>query len=1039
MLALRRRGRRAGFTGIEVMAAVSILTSLASQGGGVFLNVQNKAAQTQCATQLQQIFLAMRMQADDNDGKLPMAWFFLNQDDPRNICNVVAGADTSLRKLFICPGAPEVWQKLALANERANRPDMLLSGHTLGQSFRVEGGTFTEVSVKLPTWAATDCAATLTLRRRGPQGEVIATRRAENVGDNSWQALTFASQPAGQYLIEISDPKGTIGWWTHTDDLLAGGQPYADGVALPQGDRTIRVTGERLLGEATFEARLDDDCLSLSVSLKPEFGSPRSFPLHWVLPWKRDGYDVSRESVPFTRFFTDRQRYMPTEQLKRSDIGMHLTLDAAKWLEAEGTGDHDLRLEANGLWFDADTEPEDLTLRFRTREYRAPDGADQTGFSLAVLPRSDSVPQDWPAFETPDPALTRDVNRLFYERAFTYPGAPGPAPWLEWTALMRFWHGGPAHEDAVAQLPGVEIDEEGYVYTWGGEPGWPFPDPKTYDTRHFDTNARFILACWRYACWTHDAELLRSQAERVRRAMNYQLTTLKGEDGLIVAASKDVTGKHRGVGNNYWDIQPFGHLDAYANAVYYASLAAMAEIEEFLDAAGGVDTPSPRRSPAEYRRLTVRAKEAYNRAFWEEEHGRYIGCIDIDGKRHDYGFTFVNLEAMAYGLASEEQAKRIYRWMETEPTSTGQPDAYTAYVFAPRANTIHNPTWDQQTGVSKEPGPVEPWWFFGWLGTPYGSVQCQDGGAILYTSFFDLMARTKLLGADNAWQRWTEILARYREPDRLCGGGPLYRGENPQRVNPGAVGVDIPFPESGLVPTWFVYGVAGLSPSAVGLEIRPSLPRALPWLIVRNVQYRGLTLDVRVTPTSAQLTSTTPGHRFTWEQTFPESCGCCFVEPPTGGFPEKPTSPEWIWAPPAAQEQETVHLRREFELSRKPSRADVAIAVDNSYTLCVNGVEVGKGEGWSVAARWDVTTFLQKGRNVIAVEARNAGGPAGVLARLTAKFGGKTTRIDSNTSWRASREAPPDWTQAAFDDSAWDPAASLGSPPVGPWGAVELK
>jgi hypothetical protein len=714
-------------------------------------------------------------------------------------------------------------------------------------------------------------------------------------------------------------------------------------------------------------------------------------------------------------------------------------LDGEKWLEAEGTDSYDLRLEANGLWFDADTEPEDLTLRFRTREYRTPDGVDQTAFALTVLPRRDSVPQDWPAFVTPDPALTEDLNRFFYERAFTYPGAPGPAPWLEWTALLRFWYAGPAHDGAVAQLPGIVIDDEGYVYTWGGERGWPFPDPKTYDTRHFDTNARFVLACWRYACWTHDAALLRSQAERLRRAMNYQLTTLQGEDGLIVAASKDVTGKHRGVGNNYWDILPFGHLDAYANAVYYASLGAMAEIEELLEAAGGIDTKSPRREPAEYRRLAERTKEAYNRAFWDEERGRYIGCIDVDGKRHDYGFTFVNLEAMAYGLASEEQAKRIYHWMETEPTSAGKADTYSAYVFAPRANTIHNPTWDQQTGASKEPGPVEPWWFFGWLGTPYGNVQCQDGGAIFYTSFFDLMARTKLLGADNAWQRWTEILARYREPDRLCGGGPLYHGENPQRVNPGAVGVDIPFPESGLVPTWFVYGVAGLDPTVAGLEITPNLPRALPWLVVRNVQYRGLTLDVRVTRTSARLTSKTPGHRFTWEQTFPEGGSCCFVGPPVGGFPEKPTSPEWIWAPPAAQEEETVYLRRTFDLPAKPSRAEVVIAVDNSYTLYVNGVEVGKGEGWSVPARWDLTMILQKGRNVIAVQAQNAGGPAGVIARLTAKTGGKTILINSNTSWRASRSAPPDWTQAAFDDATWEPAVSFGPPPVSPWGAVKLQ
>lgn len=780
-----------------------------------------------------------------------------------------------------------VVEPLRLGNESANRPDMLLPGHTLGQSFRVDVGTFTEIGIKMPTWGLTGSAGTLTLRRGGPGGEVIASRRAENIVDNAWEFLRFSPQPAGQYLVEISDPEGTVGWWSHSDDVFPCGEAYADG--LPQGpaDRTIRVVGRRELGEAAFEVELEGRSLVLRVDAMGAIGNA-SRTLHWVLAWDREGYDVSANAVPFTRFFTDLQRYMPIEQLKRSDIGMHLTLDGREWIEAEGTDNYDLCFEAKGLSLDADTEPNELTLRLRTTAEALEHQAQRTEFSVRVLPRRDTVPHDWPSFMTPDRGLTADLNRFFWERAFSYPAAGGPAPWLEWTALMRFWHGGPAFEGAVRQLSEIVVDDEGYVYTWGSERGWPFPDPKKYDTRHFDTNARFILACWRYLCWTHDFEFLRSQAERIRRAMKYQLTTLEGEDGLIVTASKDVTGRHQGVGNNYWDILPFGHLDAFANIVFYASLRAMADIEAFVDECGGIDTVSPRRSPAEYRRLAERTKAAYNEAFWDEEKGRYIGCIDIDGKRHDYGFTFVNLEAMAYGLATKEQAKRIYHWMETEPTSTGKPDTYSAYVFAPRSTTIHNPMWDPKTGKSIEPGPIDPWWHFGWHGTPYGDVQCQDGGAILYTSFYDLMARTQLLGAENAWQRWSEILARYREPDRLCGGGPLCRGENPQRVNPGAVGVDIPFPESGLVPTWFLYGLAGVSATPEGLHIQPKLPKALPWLKVRNVQYRGLTFDIRVTRTSTSIVSKTPGCRIRWARTFPEGGGCLFVCPaaPSKGLPK---------------------------------------------------------------------------------------------------------------------------------------------------------
>ena len=134
---------------------------------------------------------------------------------------------------------------------------------------------------------------------------------------------------------------------------------------------------------------------------------------------------------------------------------------------------------------------------------------------------------------------------------------------------------------------------------------------------------------------------------------------------------------------------------------------------------------------------------------------------------------------------------------------------------------------------------------FGWRGTAW-EEQCQDGGAILYTSYYDLMNRRRFFGADNAWQRFSEILTRYRDPDRLCGGPPLFRGEHPQQLNPGSVGADIPFPESGLVPCWFVFGVVGAQVDAAGLHIKPALPQALGRAGVRNLAWAGQTWTITV-------------------------------------------------------------------------------------------------------------------------------------------------------------------------------------------------
>ncbi len=163
--------------------------------------------------------------------------------------------------------------------------------------------------------------------------------------------------------------------------------------------------------------------------------------------------------------------------------------------------------------------------------------------------------------------------------------------------------------------------------------------------------------------------------------------------------------------------------------------------------------------------------------------------------------------------------------------------------MAPRSLAIHNPR------KSDPQIPKPSWWFFGWPGTEFDG-QCQTGGAILYVSFYDLMARLSYLGPDNALARYRAILDRYAEPDRLSGGSPLYRGEKTQGGPGGAagsVGVEGEFPESGLVPCFMLHGIMGLEPSACGLVIHPRLPSSIQWVRCRNVTYGGelYTFEVR--------------------------------------------------------------------------------------------------------------------------------------------------------------------------------------------------
>lgn len=766
---------------------------------------------------------------------------------------------------------PEFWQttpetKITVSGSRANitnlqmraytpitnagdidLPDRLEPGHTLSQTFSIPPGvTFNSASAKIPTWNKNNSGVTLSLYK---DDLLLASRRIRNAKDNAWQAIT-TPMPCGKgtYKLEISEPVGEVGWWSSSSSELPTGKAQADGKAV-QGSRDIRIDGYKMNGTGQIHLALDGSVLRVQAELTPAKGTTlKTLPWRWNTSWTANGYDCSpKAGVVFSRFFSDNQRYIPVQQLKRRKSDGGIAFNGCKWIEMDGTHDADLVLSSSDIHMHWELSPRQMSIRFDT-PVKEESGILKSEWTLMVKSPDGMVPDEFPHFSCSDPKLEQDLNTFWWERAFSYPSpASGAAEWFEWMALTRGWFAGPQRDGETRALLDVPLTNEGYVHTWGGTVGWPLV--RNRDTRHFDTNARFILACWRHYLWTGDKEFLEKQADRLRSAMYYQLEILHGKDGLIV--TPDVkTGRHQDLSDNYWDVLPFGHLDAYANIAYYGSLSAMEQMQKALG-----ETPL-----VNYAALRDKAHERYDEVFWNNDAGRYVGCVDIDGIKHDYGFTFVNLEALYYGLGDAEKAKRIYKWMETEPTSSGKADTYSQWIFAPRTNTIHNPMWRDDAPADERKNKAKPWWTFWWKGTRYGA-QCQDGGAILYTSFFDLMNRTHYQGADNAWERFMEILSRYRMPDKLCGGSPLYRGEKPQQEDAGSIGVDMPFPESGLVPCYFLYGVIGLEATPEGLRITPSLPNALEYAEVRKINWQGMSLRIRVTRSSATVDGSTKDGR----------------------------------------------------------------------------------------------------------------------------------------------------------------------------------
>ncbi|MDB4678997.1 HEAT repeat domain-containing protein [Rhodopirellula sp.] len=142
---------------------------------------------------------------------------------------------------------------------------------------------------------------------------------------------------------------------------------------------------------------------------------------------------------------------------------------------------------------------------------------------------------------------------------------------------------------------------------------------------------------------------------------------------------------------------------------------------------------------------------------------------------------------------------------------------------------------------------------------------------------------------------------------------------------------------------------------------------------------------------------------------------------------------QWIWnhgtdLQTPIPEGQSCFFRKPINLKVR-SVGRIEIAADDEYELYVNGNLIGEGKSSRELQQYDISEFLEIGRNVIAAKVVNThGDTAALAARVSVKpeKQPKWFTFSTGPSWRVSTQESSIWQTVLFNDRLWGTASSFG-------------
>jgi len=323
-----------------------------------------------------------------------------------------------------------------------------------------------------------------------------------------------------------------------------------------------------------------------------------------------------------------------------------------------------------------------------------------------------------------------------------------------------------------------------------------------YDSRQTNNNTNYLQSLYYYFSYTNDLSVLIKNLNKARQALMFFTEVLGGEENNLIDNSylighDGVRGVGHGIGNGFNDIISLPSVDFYTNVYYVKALEAMIHIEKIAESLNlDVGSTYIYSGENDLRKITYtynsqKLTELLNNAiaqiqkdykepiknsdgtysfnfdggFWSSNKGRFIEGFNADGEMIDYGYTAFNLEGIVAGVATDSQSELIMDWISGNRIVSGETAQgvigsdfgnsdnsckYGIYdlEFAPRFSTVRN----------------DKHYMWEWTPTYMGfGDQVQDGGVMAWTAYYDIMARLKVYGADNAFAQLKKIQNWYNK------------------------------------------------------------------------------------------------------------------------------------------------------------------------------------------------------------------------------------------------------------------------------------